>query len=499
MATRSVGDVTLTSFAVLCLLIVLGQYMRMKIKLLQRLFLPTAVIAGTLGMVIYQILVNSGEKAETFAKDVTAGWSYLPSILINIVFASLFLGVHLPGPKQIWNEAGQQLSYGMLVVWGQWFVGCLATVAILMPVWNVNKLMATTLPIGFAGGHGTAGGMGDQYEKYDWAVGKDYGLFAATVGILSAVLFGIVSINWAVRTGRMEDRNKNGTRMSLAPPIVPVSERMVAGRITVPLDSIDTLTLHLAFIGIAVLFGVTFKYFLVEVVENNVQAIKDINLFNGVSTFPFCMVGGLLMQKLFQRMSPDNCPIDRDLTERLSALALEFLITAAMAVLDLESLADDIVAFIVLMICGFAWQAFCLLVLAPRILTDHWFERGVTELGSAMGIVATGLLMIRMCDPQSQTPVLKAFVYKNAVQALFMGGGLWTALGFLLTEKAGPLVVLFITGGVTLMWLLLCIYLKVTDGKSGESGENMGKADPSAAEESSPLQTYTNLDDTSAV
>eukprot|EP01059_Diplonema_ambulator_P031261 TRINITY_DN5684_c0_g3_i1.p1 TRINITY_DN5684_c0_g3~~TRINITY_DN5684_c0_g3_i1.p1 ORF type:complete len:502 (+),score=109.07 TRINITY_DN5684_c0_g3_i1:42-1547(+) len=496
MATRTVGEISVTSFAVLCLLIVLGQFLRTKVRLLQRLYLPTAVIAGTLGMIIYQILVNAGENSKTFAHDVTAGWEYLPGVLINVVFASLFLGVHLPPPKKIWDEAGQQLSYGMLVVWGQWFTGCFVTVVILMPVWGVNKLMATTLPIGFAGGHGTAGGMSEQYEKFEWPVGKDFGLFAATVGILAAVLFGIVAINWAVRSGRMDDRSLGGSapkssRMSLVPTVIPVKDRPVAGMITVPLDSVDTLTLHTAFIGLAILFGVTVKYFLVNVVESNIDALEDMNFFGGLPTFPFCMVGGLLMQKMFQKMSPDECPIDRDVTERLSALALEFLITAAMAVLDLDALADDIFAFIVLMVFGIAWQAICLLLIAPRILSDHWFERGVTELGSAMGIVATGLLMIRMCDPESNTPVLKAFVYKNAVQALFMGGGIWTATGVLLVEKAGPIPVMFISGGVTIFWLSLCLYLKA-QARKGEQKS----ADDTTPEEDSPLRSYANLDTT---
>ena len=33
-----------------------------------------------------------------------------------------------------------------------------------MPVFGVNKLFATVLPIGFAGGHGTAGGLTDTYK-----------------------------------------------------------------------------------------------------------------------------------------------------------------------------------------------------------------------------------------------------------------------------------------------------------------------------------------------
>ncbi|KAJ9459576.1 hypothetical protein DIPPA_32058 [Diplonema papillatum] len=470
--SRGDTEVTLTSFATLSFLLVLGQYVRAKVPILQRLFLPTTVIAGVIGLVVYQVLLRAHDKSKQFVEDVTVGWDALPGIMINIVFASLFLGVRLPHPKQIWNEAGPQLAYGMGVVWGQWMVGCILTISTLMPIWGVNKMMATTLPIGFAGGHGTAAGMREQYEKAGWKEGADFGLFAATVGILAAVGFGIIFINWAARTGRMHQHSGVG-RMSLQPSVIPVSERLKAGLVTVPIDSVDTLTLHMAVIGIAVLFGVFLKWLLVNVLEKNVSALEEMELIDGLPYFPFCMLGGLLVQNVFQRIAPDNCPIDRDLTERLSSLTLEYLICAAIAVVDIDALADEIVPFLILMVVGILWQVFCLLCIAPHIFKpdDHPFERGIAELGSAMGIIATGLLMIRMCDPSSETPVLKAFVYKNAVQALFMGGGLWTATGVMLTRVAGPYIVTIVVTVVTLSWFALGFYLKHNGSTSSDFTE----------------------------
>eukprot|EP01060_Flectonema_neradi_P031485 TRINITY_DN4794_c3_g1_i1.p1 TRINITY_DN4794_c3_g1~~TRINITY_DN4794_c3_g1_i1.p1 ORF type:complete len:499 (+),score=48.25 TRINITY_DN4794_c3_g1_i1:25-1521(+) len=486
--SRSVSEITLGAFGTLCLLIVIGQFLRTKITLLQRLFLPTAVISGILGLILFQIMIRIGGFCEQLAHDATEGWSHLPVVLANIIFASLFLGVNVPGPKAIWNTSGQQLSYGMFVVWGQWFTGSLITIALLIPVWNVDEMMVTTLPIGFAGGHGTAAGFANQYDKADWPEGKDFGFFAATIGILAAVASGIISINWAARAGHLTTLPaEQSTRFSIQPTTVPYLERQPAGHITVSLNSIDTLTLHVALIGVATLFGVLVKIFLVEVVENNIESIKDIELFNNLPTFPFCMIGGLLMQRFFQRMSDDDCPVDRRITERVSAFALEFLVTSSITVVDIDAVSDGIIPFLVLMFFGISWQLFCLFIVAPRVLSDHWFERGIAELGSAMGVIATGLLMIRMCDPTSQTPVLTAFVYKNAFQALFMGGGIWTATGVILSDRAGPYAVFGITTSVTLLWLLLTVFLKFKAAKNPTSDSDEKTASPSA----NPLQTLS--------
>jgi Na+/glutamate symporter len=55
-------------------------------------------------------------------------YSKCAGFLINIVFASLFLGQKIPGAKEVWNKSGPQLMYGMVVAWGQWISGLLVTV-----------------------------------------------------------------------------------------------------------------------------------------------------------------------------------------------------------------------------------------------------------------------------------------------------------------------------------------------------------------------------------
>ncbi len=75
------------SFTSLCLLLILGKVLRVKIKLLQKLYLPAAVIGGLAGLIIVHFT------GDYLPREVTAGWDKLPGFLINICFACLFLGV----------------------------------------------------------------------------------------------------------------------------------------------------------------------------------------------------------------------------------------------------------------------------------------------------------------------------------------------------------------------------------------------------------------------
>ena len=109
------------SFIALCLLLSVGHLLRMKVRLLQKLYLPTSVIAGLLGLIVIQVATRDG--GGDWLAPWTAGWSKMPGFLINLVFACLFLGVTLPGFRALMRIAGPQLAYGQVVAWGQYVVG----------------------------------------------------------------------------------------------------------------------------------------------------------------------------------------------------------------------------------------------------------------------------------------------------------------------------------------------------------------------------------------
>ena len=50
-------NVIVVSFVSLCVLVWLGHMLRMRISLLQKLYLPSSVIAGLLGLIVIQIIL----------------------------------------------------------------------------------------------------------------------------------------------------------------------------------------------------------------------------------------------------------------------------------------------------------------------------------------------------------------------------------------------------------------------------------------------------------
>ncbi len=435
------------SFCALCALVLLGKVLRTKVRLFQKLYLPSSVLGGILGLVVLQL-------AGSYLPEIwTAGWSRLPGILINVVFAALFLGITIPSLSTIWKQAGPQLAYGQIVAWGQYVVGIGLVLFLLGPLFGVSPLFGVIVPVGFEGGHGTAGGLGPMFEDLGWSEGKDYGLAAATAGIVSAIVVGMVLVNWAarrriVRSLRKPDDATAGEWVGIYPP----DRRPPAGYQTVSAESVDSLALHLAIVGLAIGVGYAIKEGLVAL-ESAVPAMSEKKILRAFPLFPLCMIGGIVVQ-IGLTKGTRSVPVDRQLMQRIGGTALDFLVVAAISTIRMEVIAEGLLPFAAIVLGGIAWNIFCVMWLARRLLPDAWFERAIAEMGQSMGVTATGLLLLRVVDPESETEAASAFGYKQLLHEPFMGGGLWTSSAVILLVSWGAGIVFAISLGAIVAWLV---------------------------------------------
>ena len=459
------------SFVGLCILLGVGHVLRTRIRLLQKLYLPSCVIGGLVGLTVLQVFARTtlsmGEAAPGWLAGASAElaiwsgpWGKLPGFLINVVFACLFLGVALPNLRTVWRRGGPQLAYGQVVAWGQYVVGIGLFLLLIVPLFADLKLPAmfgAIIPVGFEGGHGTASGLEGTFAEHHWAAGKDFALASATAGIISAVVVGMILINWAVRKGHTVRKAAPGAAEDPT-GILPIDRRPEAGKLTIRADAIESLTLHIVAVGLAVFIGYLLKQGMLALDaaignEGFHTAIKSFPLF------PLCMIGGLIVQALEQRFDRHKL-IDHGLTRRIQNSALDFLVVAAIATIRIEAIRHALVPFLILIAAGIVWNVFCVLVLARRMLPDAWFERSIAEMGQSMGVTATGLLLLRVVDPEYESPAADAFAYKQILHEPFMGGGLWTSAAIPLLALWGGWPVFFIALGAVAAWMFVALVLK---------------------------------------
>jgi ESS family glutamate:Na+ symporter len=326
----------------------------------------------------------------------------------------------------LWQRAAGQTCFGLVLGFGQYLVGGLALLLLLQPLLGTDPLMACLIEVGFEGGHGTAAGMGPTFSDLGLPSGEALGLAMATVGVLAAVLLGSTLVvigrsrSWLQRRQAPLAQTDAPLPAATPPPTNEHNEHAGDAAAT-----IDQLTLNLAFSGAAVGLGMLLRQLLITLGGSAGEG--GARLLSAVPLFPLAMVGGLLLQLLLQRLGHPQLASAR-VQGSIGSLAMDLLITAAMASLNLPLLEDNWLAFTVLAVLGLAWNLAMVLLLAPQMFGDHWFERAIADFGQATGVTATGLLLLRMADPRGSSRVLEAFSFKQLIFEPFLGGGLVTAL-----------------------------------------------------------------------
>ena len=459
----------LFDFIVVGVLLLIARVIKHKVRLFQTLYLPESIIAGAIALLLGSgalgaLAVATGASPDSyiagglFPEEMREVWSQSPGVFINIVFAALFLGEHIPNPKDIWRKTAPQVAFGQTLAWGQYVIGILVTLLILTPLFGANPITGALIEIGFEGGHGTAGGMADTFTELGFTEGGDLALGLATVGIISGILFGTALSHWGRQKGYIQsepvaveegDAQFQETAPTETSTVLAKRARLMRNFL------IDPLSLNFGFTGLAIAIGWIILQ-IMTLIESATWGRNGLELIGAVPLFPMALIGGIIIQVIMTRLDLDVLIIRR-LQERIAGVALDLLVVTALASINLAVLGANIGIFLTLSIVGIAWNVLAFIYLAPRILPVYWFERGVGDMGQSMGVTATGILLIRMVDPENSTGAFESFAYKQLFFEPIVGGGLFTAAAPALIVQFGSIAVLFLTAGLLIFWLIFGI------------------------------------------
>ncbi len=435
------------SFCALSAFLILGKALRTFTPFFRALYLPASVIGGLVALAVVNI-PGAEEHASWFT-----GWSALPGFLINIVFASLFIGQKFPSMAKYRRAVAEQLCFGQIMAWGMYVAGIGATMLALGPVFGVPAEFGTLLEIGFEGGHGTVGGMAGVFENLGWEAGPALGYTTATVGMLVGIIAGMAMVNRAVRKGvvagmRSDEDMSNAEQHGF----YPISEQPPAGRQTVLSASIDSLAWHVSMIGAAIGAGWLMHKGMVLAGGLLPENVRRLGIMESIPLFPLCMVGGLLLQWFLCAFGMEAI-VDKGQMNRIGGAALDFLVVSALATIKISFVVQYWIPLAILLAAGVAWALFGAIFLAPRIMRGDVFQRTMCEFGQYTGVTATGLLLLRTVDPDNKTSARTVFGAKQLLHEPVMGGGVWTAMAVPLVVKLGPGTVLAISSAAVLLWV----------------------------------------------
>ena len=260
MLTSSLLTELLCSLSIIGGLLLLGTFLRAKVKLFQKLFLPASVIGGFIGLLLGPMVL--GDYAilrvpETYIHD----WSLLPGTLIVPIFAAVPLGMFMDRSSQK-SGSGKKTAPNVLKAFALFAALSFMQSAIGFGTnlffsrsgdSNLYRTFGYELSQGFCGGHGTAGAVGKILEGLGldyWATAQGVAVTTATIGIIGGMLLGIIFINIAAAKGKTAVLKKPGdipAEMSKGYVADP-SRHASMGRETFMPSTVETISLHLAII-----------------------------------------------------------------------------------------------------------------------------------------------------------------------------------------------------------------------------------------------------------
>ena len=429
------------ALALACLSLILAVGRALGARLQLRLWgIPEALLAGLLGL-----LLAPGGPLPLLPPEVMQLWADLPLVLLTLVFGSLLLGKPLPKLEGLWRPVSGQVSLALVLAFGQYVVGGLAVLLVLQPWLGVSPVMACLIEVAYEGGHGSAAAMGPSYAALGFPGGQALGLAMATVGLLSSTLVGGLVVVLA---------RSRGWLLADAPgSAASESTSAASGDSGGALAWAAAWAVNLALVGLAVLTGVGLLAglrWLTAGLGDGVASVVD-----ALPVFPLAIVGSLLVRLALERSGKAHWASSA-VQGQVGTLSADLLITAATAGLDLALLKADWLPLTVLALGGLVWNLAVTLLLAPRLLPADWFERAVIEFGQATGVAASGLLLLRMADPDDRSDALPAFSIKQLMLQPFLAGGVVTVVA--------PLAV---AGWGLPLWTGFCFALVLLFGGTG--------------------------------
>ena len=398
-------------------LLTFGKKFKLAVKL-ERFGLPIAVISGIAG-----ISIGPFGFIHFLSRETTNVWSNFPTPLLSLVFATLMMGRPIPNinglVKPIFNQFLLALSLGF----GQFFIGGLVVKYLLSQYMETNPLMGCLIEVGFEGGHGAASIIGESFNRLGFPDGLDLGLAMATMGLLSSSILGSIFI-FLGRTFGLSDTEK----------IIEKKDDFITNTKVGIFADLRILIVNLGFSGLAISFGFLLLTFLKFISRSFGEFSKEI-IFS-LPVFPFILIGSLLIRYILEKTKNTEL-ISNILQREIGILSTDLLIFTAMASLDIAVVFENWIIILVLTIFGLFWNLFCISYFAYFIFDDYWFEKSLIEFGNSTGVVASGLLLLRLADPKNISKTLPIFTSKQLFAQLILSGGLFTVLAPLMISRIG--------------------------------------------------------------
>ncbi len=387
---------TFNTLVMFGLLLIAGVIIRELVPVFQKILLPASLIGGFFALILGQQVL---------------GWIVIPpafseisSIGMRIIMTCVPVGIAVSA-KRIYQHLDftftNMATYGFQMVFGILLGGFFCRIWTGLPEgWGLLGVAA------FFGSHGTIPVVASIVDPNGVQGFMSLGMVMATLGVLFAMIPGMIMANYGTRRGWATFTHDLATQPKYfyRGPL-PEEKREPLGRSTVNPSNVSGFAFQLGIIAVCYKFGeLLFKGALIPMVP----------FLGKVSPMLHGLIGSLILWPIARKLKLDKY-VDKPTITQISNFTLEMIILGACATIQLDIVSKF---FVPLLLHA---SVFCLIALVftfawlKKIGHPQWFEKGLMVYGMTTGSNPQGFALVRAVDPNNQSCIFEALGVYNAV------------------------------------------------------------------------------------
>ena len=433
----------MVQLGLLLLFLMLGNILRRTIPLFRKCLIPSALLGGTLLLVVNIITKQFG-----FVMVDNRLMQVITYHCLAIGFAAMSLktekSTHKTNKAQVVEFGALQGGTYML----QAFVGLGITILLFLLTRHGEKIVSyicgLILPLAFGQGPGNALSWDINFTNTPAAMfagNGSFGLSLASIGFVVASVFGVLHINISkkrrslfVREARpsgevIDQTNPDGTE-------IPDNE------------SVDKFTIQTGFVALAYAIAFGFMY-LLGILSDFTNSIAW--GFN----FLWASIAGMLIRAVVKVLRKRNLMhrqyINNYQMDRISGFAFDLMIVAGVAAIEINDIKNYVLPIIVLSVVGAAITYVYIRMVSKECFKGFEHEFFLMSFGTLTGTASNGMILLKEIDPGLRTPTSSLYILSN-FPAMVMIAPLLFLLGFAGKSLTNALIALAI------FFVLWCVY-----------------------------------------
>ncbi len=398
------------AFAFLASMLLLGTVLRARVSFFRNALAPASLLGGLVGFFLLLFDLDFGFESAQFQ---VFAFHFFTLSFMSLVLTGTDAGTPKSGsvaPGGLWLGTIWTMS---LVL--QALLGLLVVLAYNgMSGEQLSEFLGIIVTHGFTQGPGQALAMGNIWqEEHGITDAVSFGVIYASAGFVAAFIVGVPVARWAVRRGlnansaaRLDEDFTRG--------LFAQERRESAGQQVTHPANVDSLAFHLGILGVAYLLTDAWLDFIGPIAATVPLGESDFGLmFSHNLFFLHGLITCVLLRKLMERFGLSHF-IDNNTQRRITGSAVDFMVVATIMAVQVSLLTEFWVP--IALVCLTATFGTALLCFGfGRLLSQYGIERALTAYGCCCGSTGSGIVLLRILDPDLSTPIARELAFFNIV------------------------------------------------------------------------------------